>query len=245
MNHDDSSDDDADLDAALLREIAAARQRDDGGLSADLAMTELLGRYSGYIRRVARYELYRLRLRPSDDDLDEVESAVFERLVKALGRKTQFGKPFKYVVADNVEWECKDFARVRWRRAAESTHDPEKLPPAASALGRKRSSEGWRPETMNEGDEDGPDSDGLAAQARAFGARIAGLPDRERTILSQRFLGGMGPQEIAAGLGVHRRVVDTATHRALKKLLGSDEFAAERVARDERNARRGSEGEAA
>jgi RNA polymerase sigma factor (sigma-70 family) len=245
VNNDDSSEDDdgGDRAAALLRQLALAQQHDDGGLSADLIMAELLGRYSAYIRRIARFRLHRLR--PSGHDLDDIESGVFERLVKTLARKTQFGKPFKYVVADNVDWECKDFARARRRRAPESTHAPEKLPPAASPLGRKRSATGTIRDTMHEADEDGPDSDGLAAQARAFGARIAGLPERDRSILTRRFLASMCPEDIADGLDVHRRVVDTATHRALKRLFDSDEFSSERQARDVRNARGGSEGEAA
>lgn len=244
MNHDDASeDDDDDRDAALLRELAIAQQRDDGGLSAGLVMAELLGRYSGYIRRMVRFRLHRLLL--SAHDLEDIESGVFERLIKTLARKTQFGKPFKYLVADNVEWECKDFARVRRRRSPESAHDPGKLPPAASPLGRKRSATGTARETMHEGDEDGPDSGGLAAQARAFAARIVGLPERDRMTLTQRFLASMRTKDIASGLGVHRRVVDTATHRALKKLFDSDEFSNERQTRVVRDARRGSEGEAA
>lgn len=226
-----------DRDERLLAELARAKQRDDNGLHADLVAAELLKPYWNYILRIARWSLNDLRA--PEQDIEDVGASVFERLTRALQNKTRFSKPFKYVVLDNIDWACGDFRRQHKRRRAEMLHSPEELPPASSPLGRKRSSASGRRESVAEADQDGLDSHGLAAQARAFGQRIEALQGRNREIISQRFFAAMSPTEIAERLGVERGAVDTATHRALRKLLASDQLA------DVRNGRSRPEGEAA
>lgn len=221
----------------LLAELARAKRDDDNGLHADVVAAELLGPYWSYILRIVRWRLHRLGI--ADQDVEDVSASVFERLALALDNKSQFSKPFKYVVMDNIDWACIDFRRQRHRRRIETLHPPGDLPPASSPRGRKRSSTSGRPQPVGGADEDGPDSDGLAAQARAFGQRIEALQGRDREIVSRRFLAAMSPAEIAQLLGVERGAVDTATHRALRKVLASEELA------DVSNSRPRPEGEAA
>jgi len=224
-------------DARLLRELAQARAEDASGLRAKLITTEILTPHWGVIRRVARLQL-RKHFRPSNDDVDEVAVGVFLRLASALENKQDFGKPFRYVVLDNVQWECIDHRRRYQRRRVEALRPPGSIESTDASLGRKRSVEGSQRDVIREQDDDGPESSGLAAQARAFRTRIESLPERDRTILSKRFLADAPPDEIAEELGLARGALDTATHRALRKALTSDAF------EDVRNVRRPPEGEA-
>jgi RNA polymerase sigma factor (sigma-70 family) len=187
--------------------------------------------------RIVRWKLHGLDV--AEQDIEDVGASVFERLTRALDNKPSFSKPFKYVVLDNIDWACGDFRRQRKRRHAETLKSPDELPAPSSALGRKRNSTSGHRETVPSADEDGPDPHGLAAQARAFGQRIEALHGRDRDIVAGRFFAAMSPMEIAKQLGVERGAVDTATHRALRKVLASEEFA------DVRNGRSRSEGEAA
>jgi DNA-directed RNA polymerase specialized sigma24 family protein len=82
-----------------------------------------------------------------------------------------------------------------------------------------------------------PERPTLADEASALRERIAGLSGRDQRIMAERMLLGLKPEEIAGRHGVHRRVVDTATSRALKKLLASDELSDVRQARELRAAR--------
>ena len=59
-----------------------------------------------------------------------------------------------------------------------------------------------------------------------------GVLDADRVFLSERFFGGLRPDEIARRHGAHRRVVDTATSRALRKLLGSEALDDQRAVRE-------------
>lgn len=184
-------------DAALLRKLALAREQADGPLHEQTILAELLGRHAQNIRRIAAYSAHSLH--PSAADLDEIVNAVFSRVAVALERKLDFGKPFRYVVADNTEWEVIDYARRRKRREPEVYLKPEDFPDPAA-----------------------PETPTLAEEARALCERIAGLGDRDREFLAERMLLGLKPDEIAERHGVHRRVVDTATSRALKKLLAGE-----------------------
>jgi RNA polymerase sigma factor (sigma-70 family) len=224
-------------DERLLAELERAKRVDDNGLRAGLVAAELLKPYWKYSLRIARWRLHDLGV--GEQDVEDVAANVFERLTRALNAKPRFSKPLKYVALDNVDWACSDFRRQHKRRGAETLHSPGELPPASSPLGRKRSSASGRRETIAAVDDDGPDSHGLAAQARAFGERIEALQGRDREIISQRFFAAMSPTEIAEQLGVERGAIDTATHRALRKLLASDQLT------DVRNGRSRPEGEAA
>jgi hypothetical protein len=96
----ESQTEDDDRDAALLRQLVLARKRPDGVLREQAILAELLGRHARNIRRIAAYRAYSLR--PSAPDLDEIVNAVFIRVTNALECKLDFGKPFRYVVADNL-----------------------------------------------------------------------------------------------------------------------------------------------
>ncbi|HEX8105793.1 MAG TPA: sigma-70 family RNA polymerase sigma factor [Solirubrobacteraceae bacterium] len=220
MNTEDSEDD-PDRDARLLRRANLARGRADGGLSFDLLLGELLSPWWEPIRRITRWRLHTLH--PSETDLSEIAAEVFERLSRAIERNTSFGKPFKYVVADNIEWAAIDYARARKRRASETPHDPAHLPQPPAEAGAKRG-EGGSFDALPGGDGDGPAPDGLAEQARGFAALIAGLGARDRRILSERFMRGTPPEEIAQMLGIERGALDTATHRALRRLAANSQI---------------------
>ncbi len=99
-----------DRDAALLRHLALARGRSDGALREQLLLAELLGRHRPNIRRIARYRAHSLR--PSDaDSLRSSASASRRSTPPMISSMLDFGKPFTFVVADNIDWEVKDFAR--------------------------------------------------------------------------------------------------------------------------------------
>lgn len=187
-----------DPDAFLLQQLAHARRRDDGGLSAGLVTAELLERHVAAIDQRIRWKTHAWRA--SEDDRAEIANGVLLRLAQTLERKTAFTTAFRYVVAANVDWEVTDVVRRRMRHGAEAPTAVDDLPEAA----RSGPSE--------------PDPQSLAAQARDFADRIEELPPRERRILTERFFVGTPIEEIADLLDMSRGAVDTATHRALKRL---------------------------
>lgn len=192
--HDDLPDD---PDAFLLQQLAVARRRDDGGLSANLVTTELLQRHVGAIDQRIRWKTHTWRA--TEEDRAEIANGVLLRLAQVLERKTAFTTPFRYVVAANVDWEVKDVVRRRMRHGAEVSSEVEELADLAD-----------------------PDPDTMAAQAREFADRIQTLPQRDRRILTERFFVGRPIEEIADLMEMSRGAVDTATHRALKRLYPAE-----------------------
>jgi RNA polymerase sigma factor (sigma-70 family) len=202
-----------DTDAALLRQLVLARKRPDGVLREQLIMTRLLARHVADIRRIVTWRAYSQR--PSDADIDELVGGVLIRVADALKKEVDASSSaLGGLIAVNIEWEVIDYVRRRRRRAREVHPEIENFPDPAA-----------------------PEQPTLADEARALRERIAGLPGRDRQIMAERMLLGLKPEEIAGRHGVHRRVVDTATSRALKKLLASDELSDVRQARDVRTAR--------
>jgi RNA polymerase sigma factor (sigma-70 family) len=193
-------------DATLLRQLALARRRPDGALREHLVMTQLLGRHVANIRRIVVWRAYSLR--PSDADVDDIVSGVLIRLADALKKDVAASDSLRGLIAVNIEWEVIDYARRRRRRAREVHPEVDDFPDPAAA------------ETPT-----------LADEARELRERIAGLSGRDRQMMAERMLLGLKPEEIARRHGVRRQVVDTATSRALKKLLASDELADVRRAR--------------
>jgi RNA polymerase sigma factor (sigma-70 family) len=187
-----------DPDAFLLQQLAHARRHDDGGLRAGLVTAELLERHVAAIDQRIRWKTHGWRA--SEDDRAEIANGVLLRLAQTLERKTAFTTAFRYVVAANVDWEVKDVVRRRMRHGAEAPHDVDALPEVAGSGPSE------------------PDPESLAAQAREFADRIEELPPRDRRILTERFFVGTPIEEIAAMLDMSRGAVDTATHRALKRL---------------------------
>jgi RNA polymerase sigma factor (sigma-70 family) len=192
--HDDLPDD---PDAFLLQQLAVARRRDDGGLSANLVTTELLQRHVGAIDQRIRWKTHAWRA--TAEDRAEIANGVLLRLAQVLERKTAFTTAFRYVVAANVDWEVKDVVRRRMRHSAETPSEVEELAELAD-----------------------PDPDTLAEQAREFAHRIQELPQRDQRILTERFFVGRPIEEIADLMDMSRGAVDTATHRALKRLYPSE-----------------------
>jgi RNA polymerase sigma factor (sigma-70 family) len=210
---------DEDPDAALLRRLALARSSSsDGGLHEQVIMSRLLGRHVANIRRIVVWRAYSLR--PSDADIDDIVGGVLIRLAEALKKEVDASKSFRGLIAINIEWEVTDFARRRKRLAREVHPVSQDFPDPAA-----------------------PDRPTLADEARELRERIAGLSGRDQQIMAERMLLGLKPEEIARRHGVQRQVVDTATSRALKKLLASDELADVRRARAVRTARGDSEEE--
>ena len=195
-----------DPDATLLRQLALARKRPDGALREQLIMTRLLGRHVASIRRIVAWRAYSLR--PSDADVDEMVGGVLIRVADALGKDIDASGSLGGLIAVNIEWEVIDHARRRRRRAREVQPATEDFPDPAA-----------------------PDRPTLADEARELRDRIAGLSGRDQQIMAERMLLGLKPEEIARRHGVQRQVVDTATSRALRKLLASDELADVRAAR--------------
>lgn len=217
-----------DPDAFLLAQLAHARRHDDGGLRAELLMRELLERHVAAIDQRIRWKTHGWRA--TADDRAEIANGVLLRLAQTLERKTAFTTAFRYVVAANVDWEVKDVVRRRMRHGAEAPRDVEELPEAGldGTRGRKRGAgESGAPDPLPDvallG---GPDPEGLAEQARDFADRIDRLPERDRRILTERFFVGTPIEEIAEMLDMSRGAVDTATHRALKRLYPEDGKAA-------------------
>jgi len=201
-----------DPDATLLRQLALARKRPDGVLREQLIMTRLLSRHVPNIRRIVAWRAHSQR--PSDADIDELVGGVLIRVADALTNEVDPSRPLSGLIAVNIEWEVIDYVRRRRRRAREVHPAIESFPDPAA-----------------------PETPTLADEARALRERIAGLSGRDRKIMAERMLLGLKPEEIAGRHGVNRQVVDTATSRALKKLLASDELSDVRQARDERAAR--------
>jgi RNA polymerase sigma factor (sigma-70 family) len=202
-----------DPDAILLRQLVLARKRPDGVLREQLVMTRLLSRHVANIRRIVAWRAFSLR--PPDADIDELVAGVLIRVADALRKEIDPCSSLDGLIAMNVDWEVIDYARRRKRRAREVHPGVEDFPDPAA-----------------------PETPTLADEARALRERIAGLSGRDQQIMAERMLLGLKPEEIASRHGVHRRVVDTATSRALKKLQASDELSDVREARGVSAARR-------
>jgi RNA polymerase sigma factor (sigma-70 family) len=197
----------------LLRQLALARKRPDGALREQLIMTQLLGRHVPNIRRIVAWRAHSQR--PSEADIDELVGGVLIRVADALGKELDASSSsLGGLIAVNIEWEVIDYVRRRRRRAREVHPAIEDFPDPAA-----------------------PETPTLADEARALRERIAGLSGRDQQIMAERMLLGLKPEEIAWRHGVNRQVVDTATSRALKKLLASEELSDVRQARDVRAAR--------
>jgi DNA-directed RNA polymerase specialized sigma24 family protein len=223
-------------EAQLLLQLGRAQHSDGGELVARRLTAELLAPYWNYSLRIVRWKLHGLAV--PEADIEDVAADVLERMVRALANTTEFTKPLKYVVLDNIGWACGDFRRQRRRRRRESLRAPDELGPPTSAAGRMRSTLSGSREPIGSGDGEGPDGEGLAAQARTFGGRVATLHGRDREIVTRRFFAAVSPADIARELGMSRGALDTATHRALRKVLASEALA------DVRNTRARPEGEA-
>jgi DNA-directed RNA polymerase specialized sigma24 family protein len=199
-------DEDGDRDAALLRQLQLARGRHDGALRESVLLAQLIARQEVHIRQLVRWRAHSQQ--PSAADIDEMLQGVRIGIARDIEKILAGGVTLGAVIGRKVADEAAEFARRRARRA------PEVAPGAAL-------------DTMSY--QDGLSLEHEAAELRE---RLAALPERDRIFLSERFFGGLRPDELAARHGVHRRVVDTATSRALRKLLSSDALADQRAVRN-------------
>lgn len=160
-------------------------------------MGQLLGPYWDWARLVAYAKLERVPNR--DADARDVAQNLIERLVKTLDKKLTFTGPFHVVAAMNLKWAIDDYWRDRYGEQA-VPHDPGELPDDRDADAR--------PESARQ-------------QAAAFEPYLAALNERERDLVIERIFLDMTPTQIATRHDMSREAVDTAVHRAFKKLRGS------------------------
>ena len=219
VSREDADEDPDARDAQLMRQLAHARERPDGALRANLILGELLARHEPNIRRIVTYRTYSHR--PSKADIDELVNTVMIGAVKALDGDFDAEMPFGALVAKNIPWDVIDWVRARGRRAEIPIEDV----------------------VVPVGDPDYAQPS-LADEAERLRELIGSLPERDREIVTQRMLFGLGPQQIAEIHGISRGAVDVATHRALKKLEVDDAVLAARDNLRVRNSARRSEREA-
>jgi len=190
---------DAARDERNLRALRAARA--SGGSAAEReALARLLEPYWGWARSIAYAKIHGVPNRQAD--ADEIAQELIGRLVKALNTKLEFDAPFHIVTAKNLTWTIADYWR---RRGREEAHPlgPAEMPED--------------PDTHEEVEETASTTE----QARAFGAYLEGLSERERELVTERIFLDMTPAQIAARHGMSRPAVDTALHRALAKIRRS------------------------
>lgn len=206
MSSQPAEEEDDDRDAALLRQLALARGRPDGALREPLVLGQLLARHEGNIRRMVSWRAHSQQ--PSKADIDEIVNSVLIDIVKAIDKVLAGEVALGAVIGRKVHDEVVEWVRRRKRRAGEVADDD-----ALRELGTE-------------------DGMSLVREAAELKALLSGVSDRDQVFLAERLFGGLRPEQIAERHGVHRRVVDTATSRALKKLLTSDALADERSVRD-------------
>jgi RNA polymerase sigma-70 factor (ECF subfamily) len=147
----------------------------------------------------------------------EAEEAAQEAFVKAWRALPRFraGAPFRPWLLAIVANEARNRRRAAGRRAGLALR-------AAQAAERD-------PGTH----EPTPEAQALAAdQRQALLVALAGLDDRDRDVLTCRFLLELSEEETAAALGCRRGTVKSRTSRALERLrarVGSDEVLAPRA----------------
>jgi RNA polymerase sigma factor (sigma-70 family) len=198
-----------DLDAKLLRQLADALTPErENLLRARRLEGQLLGGYWGWTKGIIRGELARLPrsvgINDPEHDAEEITQDVLRRLHVALRNRQTFDKPFWKVVLDNIEWALKDFLKAPARRDQSDPTDLELLP-----------AEARHQEALPS----------LIAQARDLNARLQGVSDRDRQIVTERLYVGRRPEEVAELLGVSRGTCDTVYSRAVARLRESPQMA--------------------
>jgi RNA polymerase sigma factor (sigma-70 family) len=191
------------LDAKLLRQLADARTpgREDP-LRARNIEAQLLGGYWGWTKGIVRGKLRGVN--DPDHDAEEITQDVLRRLHVALLKRQAFGKPFFKVVLDNIGWALMDHWKAPARQDESDPADLDALPPQSRA-----------PELLPS----------LAEQARDVDARLEGLSERDRRIVTERLYVGRTPEEVAELLGVSREACDTAFSRAVARLRETPQMA--------------------
>ena len=184
---------DAARDERNLQALRKARAVGDE-LAARRAMADLLDPYRNSVRTIAYGRLEGVSDRAGE--AERVAQDVMVRLLVALKKRLHFRVPFHVVVAVNREYAIKDFWRDRIGEKA-NPHDPSELPDFAGVAEEPSS---------------------VVDQARAFEPYLAGLTERERTLVVERIFLDMSPEQSATEHGMKRNAVYQTYHQALKKL---------------------------
>ncbi|MGA9876767.1 MAG: sigma-70 family RNA polymerase sigma factor [Solirubrobacteraceae bacterium] len=182
-------------DWRLLRRVVDARARGDeiGRLREQTTTGELLAPYWPEVCRIVSWRL--ASLSPDRADVEDIASKVIEEMIKRLKEDTNFdGVPFRVVVFLRAQTRAVDYWRARVRSRTRHVDFGGELPEIAT-----------REETV-------------FVHAEVMAEIIEDLGPRDQRILVERYVVGLSPQEIADGLGVSRKVVDTAYSRALATL---------------------------
>lgn len=175
-------------DTELLEQLAQARARGDA--DAERAVTgQLLAGWLARVEGLARFRGIETHA------VGDVVGRWGERMVNALSKRTSFDGPFGAVAMQNAGWACTDEHRAS-RDRDQLAGDPLVLAAHDGAPGAEET------------------SDVLVA----LDAAIAGLSERERTILDAFFTERSTHREIAAKLQISESAAKTALSRALGKL---------------------------
>lgn len=184
-------------DAGRLRELALTRTSGyENPIRERAVIAEIIDSYTGFTRGVIRG-----RVGGTDDPWQATEEISLEALRKLgveLAKKHTFHKPLRRVVHDCMDSALKSYFRTLARQ------NP--------------------PEPVDAGDLAADEAEALPSeeeQARAFGARLEGLSDRDRRIAIERFWVGRPPVEIARQLGISDNALAVATNRAIERLKAS------------------------
>jgi RNA polymerase sigma factor (sigma-70 family) len=175
-------------DTELLEQLAQARACGDA--NAERTVTgELLAGWLARVEGLARFRGIEAHA------IGDVVGRWGERMIRALSKRTSFDGPFGAVVMLNAGWACTDEQRAA-RDRDQLAGDPLEL-------------------VANDGV---PGAEETTDVLVALDAAIAGLSERERTILDAFFTERSTHREIAAKLKISEGAAKTALSRALGKL---------------------------
>jgi len=146
------------------------------------------GRHAELLAAYYPVILERLRLRLPPDDAYEVAHRVVERLLTEAKRGARYRVPYRVVVHSVVGWKLKE-------HFGERVPDPLLVDPEAP-----------------------DDPTGLVTERLGLQQMLAGLPAREREVLTLRYLEGREIVDIAQRLDMTRNAVDQALFRGRRRL---------------------------
>jgi RNA polymerase sigma-70 factor (ECF subfamily) len=169
------------------------------GSPAEEVVRALLDRAARRLQQLCAALLYRsyprLTRPPLNLQVDEMLSALVERLLKALreARPTNV-RQFFALASQHMRWELNDMAR-RLDKQPEGAQLQEELVPAAASSGS-----------------------GLSPNARRMLAAIDNLPEDEREVFDLVRIQGLSQAEAAGVIGVSTMTVKRRLNRGLQRL---------------------------
>jgi RNA polymerase sigma factor (sigma-70 family) len=155
-------------------------------------------------------------MHPVDDDFEEWFRATVDRVRRAAGRVVGPGAE-----ADDITSEAYARALVRWASVRDLPHRDAWVIRVATNLaidhGRRRSRHD-RILLLQRAAASVPDTSDASAERVAVAVALAGLPRRQREVITLRYLVGLPEAEVAAALGVSANTVKTHLSRAVATL---------------------------